>query len=327
MNISLQYQELLNFVEKNISDLVPECEPKSLYEPFKYVMLGGGKRIRPIFNLLGCGIASNDHNEAIYSAVALEILHNFTLVHDDIMDNSNFRRNRPTVHKKWNYPIAILTGDVMIGYAYKLLNKYNNHRNFNQILTLFTNEVIEVCEGQILDMDFNSNKNVSFDDYINMIDKKTARLIETSLAIGGLIGNCNEIEYNSLKNIGKNVGLAFQIQDDILDMVADETKLGKKIGNDLLEGKKTILVIKAKETVNEKNDTEFIEYYFNNNGLKDNEIKIMDEIFKKYNIYDFAIDKMNQYFDIAEANYKYLQDNRYKELLIDIISELKNRKY
>jgi len=327
MNISLKYQDLLNFVEKNISDLVPECEPKSLYEPFKYVMLGGGKRIRPILNLLGCGIASNDHNEAIYSAVAIEILHNFTLVHDDIMDNSNFRRNKPTVHKKWNNAIAILTGDVMIGYAYNLLNKHNNHRNFNQILKLFTNEIIEVCEGQILDMDFNYNKNVTLDDYINMIDKKTARLIETSLSIGGLIGNCSQIEYNALKNIGKNVGLAFQIQDDILDMVANETELGKKIGNDLLEGKKTILVIKAKETVSENADKEFIEYYFNNNGLKDDEIKIMDAIFKKYNIYDFAIDKMNKYFNNAEDNYKYLKDNEYKELLIDIISKLKNRKY
>jgi len=327
MEFSEKYKQLLTKVEKRISEIVPNKEPRNLYEPFTYIMQAGGKRIRPVLCLISCGVVGGDIDKAIDSGVALEVLHNFTLVHDDIMDNSHIRRNRPTVHKKWNEPIAILAGDVMIGYAYNLLPKSSENERADDINRIFTNELIEVCEGQVFDMDFNESKDVTLDQYINMIDKKTARLMESAAAIGANIGFGTDEEIAALRNISKLMGLAFQIQDDLLDMTAEQIKLGKKVGNDLLEGKKTYLVIKAKEEATEKFDIEFINNFYKNNGLNEAEIPLMDNIFKKYKIYEKTEFMINKLFDESLSHFDKLKDNEYKDLLFQLIKSIQNRSF
>ncbi len=327
MEFSEKYKQLLNKVEKRISEIVPNKEPRNLYEPFTYIMQAGGKRIRPVLCLISCGVVGGDIDKAVDSGVALEVLHNFTLVHDDIMDNSHIRRNRPTVHKKWNEPIAILAGDVMIGYAYNLLPKSSENERADDINRIFTNELIEVCEGQVFDMDFNESKNVTLEQYTIMIDKKTARLMETAAAIGANIGMGTEEEILALRNISKLMGLAFQIQDDLLDMTAEQIKLGKKVGNDLLEGKKTYLVIKAKEEATEKFDIEFINNFYKNNRLNEAEIPLMDNIFKKYKIYEKTEFMINKLFDESLSHFDKLKDNEFKELLFQLIKSIQNRSF
>lgn len=327
MEFNTKYKELLSKVEKRISEIVPNKEPKNLYEPFKYIMLAGGKRIRPVLALISCGVVGGDIEKAIDSSVALEVLHNFTLVHDDIMDNSHIRRNRPTVHKKWNEAIAILAGDVMIGYAYNLLPRASEHQRADEINRIFTNELIEVCEGQVFDMDFNESKDVSIEQYMNMIDKKTARLMESAAAIGANIGMGSPEEVVALRNISKLMGLAFQVQDDLLDMTAEQIKLGKKVGNDLLEGKKTFLIIKAKEEATEAFDIDFLNKFYENNGLNEAEIPIMDNIFKKYKIYEKTEFIINKLFDDSLSHFDVLPNNEYKEMLFQLIKNIQNRNF
>ncbi len=327
MEFSDKYKILLDKIESRIANIVPNIEPTNLYEPFSYIMQAGGKRIRPVLTLIACGIVDGDIEQAIDSGVALEILHNFTLVHDDIMDNSLIRRNRPTVHKKWNESIAILVGDVMIGYAFKLLPRYNQHQRADEISRIFINELIEVCEGQVFDMDFNESKKVGLELYLNMIDKKTARMMESAAAIGGHIGMANESELNALRKISQLMGMAFQLQDDLLDMTAEQVKLGKKLGNDLLEGKKTYLIIKAKELAVDTRDIEFINHYYNNNGLVESDIPKMDQLFKKYGIYESTELSINQLFEELMTYFKYLRENEYKELLSQLINNIRNRNF
>ncbi|HRP01192.1 MAG TPA: polyprenyl synthetase family protein [Candidatus Kapabacteria bacterium] len=327
MEFSETYKQLLKMVEGSIQEKLPQGEPKNLYEPFSYIMNLGGKRIRPVLCLICCGVVNGTIENALNSSVALEFLHNFTLVHDDIMDNSLIRRSQPTVHTKWNNAIAILTGDVMIGYAYRLLPNKAEHTRADEIFNLFTNELIEVCEGQVLDIDFNERKDITLEQYINMIDKKTARLIETSAAIGANIGYGSDDEIYALRKITKLLGLAFQIQDDLLDMTAEQSKLGKKIGNDLLEGKKTFLIIKLKDAAKDQQDIAFVNSFYANNGLKEQDIPIMDNLFKKYGIYMQTEQMINSLIDDALSYFTALQDNDYKSLLKQLINEVRNRNF
>ncbi len=327
MEFKEKYQALLSKIESRITEIVPKKLPHNLYAPFSYIMQSGGKRFRPVIALISCGVVGANPDDAIDAGVALEILHNFTLVHDDIMDNSPIRRNRPTVHKKWSEAIAILAGDVMVGYAYSLLPSPSINPNSEEIHKIFTNELIEVCEGQVLDMDFNERTDVNMDEYINMIDKKTARLMETSSAIGALVGNGSDIEIMALRNITRTMGIAFQIQDDLLDMTAEQAKLGKRIGNDLLEGKKTYLIIKAKEIANDKIDIDFIDYYYKNNGLKENETEQMNLIFHKYNIYDETLNEIERLFATTENQFRYLHNNDYTMLLNQLINKIRSREF
>jgi geranylgeranyl diphosphate synthase type II len=241
------------------------------------------------------------------------------------MDNSPLRRGRSTVHVKWDSATAILTGDVMIGYAYKLLPNSSNHSRTDIIRTIFSNELIEVCEGQVLDMMFNGKKDVSMNDYIQMIDKKTARLIETAAVIGGHIGLGSESEINSLRVIARNAGLAFQIQDDLLDMTADESDFGKKIGKDIVEGKKTFLILTAIQNVNNLDDKKLLNEFITNNGLKEEQIPLMDDLFKRNNIYSIAQNEIDNYYNSIEKSYDKLKENEYTNMLKWLLSELNKR--
>ncbi len=327
MDFKIVYNEFLESVEKRIKEYIFEKEPKNLYEPISYIMSSGGKRIRPILTMIACGVVSEKPYMALNAGVALEILHNFTLVHDDIMDDSPMRRNRQTVHVKWSPAIAILTGDAMIGLAYRLLPSDVHHKRTEIILQTFTNEIIEVCEGQVLDMDFNSRKEVSLDEYYKMIDKKTAKLLEACVVIGANLGNASTFEVIALRKIAHNVGIAFQIQDDLLDLTADVQKLGKRIGGDIIEGKKTYFVIKAKELATEPDDIALLSKFYDENGLDESYVPKMVSLFEKLNLFNIANNEINNFFDNAYSQFEYLKVNQYTEMLLWLLNSIQNRKF
>jgi geranylgeranyl diphosphate synthase type II len=239
-------------IETAIAKLSVAREPKSLYDPIVYSLQNGGKRIRPALTILACEVYNkNLTGEAINLALAFEVFHNFTLLHDDLMDNAPIRRGLPTVHVKWNANTAILSGDAMLVEAYKLLSKTKGP-NGEKIIDLFSTTAQQVCEGQMLDMEFEKQDQVSENEYINMIRLKTSVLLGACLKAGAWLGGANDHEADLLYNFGINVGLAFQLKDDLLDTFGNEKNFGKKTGGDILEAKKTYLVIKAVEMMGEK---------------------------------------------------------------------------
>jgi len=231
--------------------------PAGLYEPIDYVMAAGGKRVRPVLTLMACHLFSDDIGKAVTPALALEIFHNFTLLHDDLMDHADVRRNRPTVHKRWNESAAILSGDAMLILAYRLMCRAQSEI-LPELLDVFTQTALEVCEGQQYDMDFEQRSDVCIDEYLQMIRLKTAVLLAASLKIGAICGGATRENIESLDRFGISLGLTFQIQDDWLDVYADPDVFGKAIGGDILTGKKTFLLLTAFEKADETTRTKLI---------------------------------------------------------------------
>jgi len=321
------YTSFLTKVSSRIEEYIRPDEPVGLYIPFKYIMTAGGKRIRAILPMIACGAVGGNPNEALDCGVALEILHNFTLVHDDIMDESPMRRNKPTIHAKWDEPTAILTGDVMIGHALNLLPDTKKNKNSCEIIKTFSQGLIEVCEGQAYDMQFNNKKDVTLEDYILMITKKTARLLETSAIIGGYCGNGNEQQILSLRNYANSLGLAFQIQDDLLDISAVQSDLGKTIGLDIVEGKKTFLIIRSLEKVETQSDKKLLNKFMNGNGLGKEYIPDMQDLFSRLGIFEDTQQRINEYFSKAEVETNKLPENDFTGMLRWLIVRLNKRKY
>lgn len=234
---------------------LPES-PNSLYEPIRYTMKLGGKRIRPKMLINACGLCNGDTSRATRAAVAIEALHNFTLIHDDIMDNARTRRGQQTVHTKWDENIAILSGDALFARSVELIGEYAieswiSFESFRSILAEFLKATRTVCEGQALDMEFERSQLVSLESYLDMIYKKTAALLESSMKIGAMLAGATDLQINDIGNIGRSVGLAFQIQDDLLDVIGNPDKFGKAPGGDILMKKKTYLSITALQMANE----------------------------------------------------------------------------
>ena len=221
--------------------------PQTLYDPARYFLELGGKRVRPVACLMGNELFDNVAEDTWNVAVAIELFHNFTLIHDDIMDRAPLRRNKETVHQKYGESTALLAGDVMLVAAYEYLNKVS-HNTSRQIIGLFNKTAREVCEGQQLDMDFEKSSTVNFDDYLHMINLKTSVLLGASLQLGAVIGGAGERNQNLLYEFGRKLGLAFQVQDDYLDAFGDSEKFGKQVGGDIMANKKTFLLIHALET-------------------------------------------------------------------------------
>jgi geranylgeranyl diphosphate synthase, type II len=239
-----RYRGLRAQIDTRLAQVIDRTEPETMYTPARYVLEGGGKRIRPVLVMLACEAVGGRAGDALDAGVAVEILHNFTLVHDDIMDNADQRRGRQTVHTKWDANIAILVGDELIGIAYKCLLR-TMHGDLRDIISVFTDGMIEVCEGQSYDKEFESREAVSEDEYLMMIAKKTGRLVSMSAELGAIIGGASDVQRRALISYAEHIGRAFQIQDDLLDVVADEKEFGKSIGGDILEGKKTYLLVRA----------------------------------------------------------------------------------
>jgi len=244
MNYEQRYLHHKQQIDRRLKQFIRQQEPRSLYGPLTYILEGGGKRIRPLILLLSCEAVGGTARYALQAAVAIEILHNFTLVHDDIMDNAASRRGRPTVHTKWDLNVAILVGDELLALAYRALLMTESH-NIQKIAKVFTEGVVEVCEGQAYDKEFETRRAVRVNDYLLMIEKKTAKMVAVAAEIGALIGNGTVASIHALRQYGEYVGRAFQIQDDLLDIVANERELGKALGGDLVEGKKTFLLLEA----------------------------------------------------------------------------------
>ena len=258
-------------------------EPKNLYEPIDYILKLGGKRIRPILTLMAADIFSNNYKKALPAALAVEVFHNFTLVHDDIMDDAPLRRGKATVHEKWNINTGILSGDAMLILAYQYFEKYDPVV-FQKLAKIFSKTALEVCDGQQLDIDFETRNNVTIAEYIEMIGLKTSVLVAAALKMGAIIAETSEENTNLIYEYGLNLGIAFQLQDDYLDTFGNSATFGKQIGGDIIENKKTYLYLKALEVSDMKNKTQLKLLY--SQKLKENAIKIKEvtAIFKSNNI-------------------------------------------
>lgn len=291
------YKSEIEIFEKKYQLVLKDKKPKSLYEPCDYIVASNGKRLRPFLVLLAAKAVGSKSRKVINAAIAVELFHNFTLVHDDIMDNADKRRGRPTLHIKYDVNTAILAGDNLLAIAYQSLMKDCKINGLSAIDD-FTTGLIEVCEGQSLDKDFEVRKKVSLDEYIVMISKKTAALAEACCSIGAKLGGGSKKEINALRRYGKYLGLAFQIQDDLLDIMADEVELGKKIGGDLLEGKKTFLLLKALENSKGK-DQKLIEKVILNSGIKSTEIQKYKKLYIKLGVVEDAATEVKRYTKLA----------------------------
>jgi len=270
-------------------------EPASLYEPNEYFLNLGGKRIRPVLCLMGNELFDDVKDDAWHVATAIELFHNFTLIHDDIMDKAPMRRSMETVHKKYGENTALLAGDVMLVVAYDYLNKISSSY-LHQIIRLFNATAKQVCEGQQTDMDFEKKETVNIDEYLKMIELKTSVLLAASLKMGAILGGAGERNQNLLYEFGKKLGIAFQVQDDYLDAFGDPEKFGKQVGGDILANKKTFLLIHAFEMASPAQKMELDQLINGNSSAK---VEKVTQIFRESKVDEWAIQLKNQFLDEA----------------------------
>ena len=316
-----ELQTFFNHELRKELDTLAETNPKNLYIPIKYALDMGGKRLRPVMLLLTHGLFSNKIENAIPGAIAIEVFHNFTLLHDDIMDKAELRRNQATVYQKFNENVAILSGDAMsfISFQY-LLKSTSNH--LPEILKLFSKTAVEVCEGQQFDMDFEDQIDVKEGEYLRMIQLKTAVLLGCSLKTGALLANVKGKRADELYNLGINLGLAFQLQDDLLDTFGNENTFGKKIGGDIVANKKTYLAIKAMELADKNQKQELLSWMWGKDANAKEKIKAVTNIFNQLNIEEITQNKIDFYFDAASENIKKLRLSSEQKKQLRHLSEI-----
>lgn len=317
------YSELYKLITSEIESSSYGQNPAELYNPISYMMALGGKRLRPVLVLMGCQLFDSNVIKAIHAAHAIEVFHNFTLVHDDIMDNAPLRRGQQTVYTKWNMPIAILSGDLMMIKATQLLCKTETSQ-LKALLDMFNKTAIEVCEGQQIDMNFEARNDVKHEEYIHMISLKTSVLLAASLHIGAKIGGATDEDAQYLYDFGKNIGIAFQIQDDILDSFGEGDKVGKKIGGDIASNKKTLLLIELLAACH-KDDKVLIEKLMDDTN-EEAKINGVLDLYKKYQVKEFAEAEKTKYLNLAfESLDKVNAKDEAKKLLSDTAHELMTR--
>jgi geranylgeranyl diphosphate synthase type II len=321
----LQVNQAQDIINKRISDLCYPASPERLYEPIRYVLRLGGKRIRPVFTLLACNLFSDDVVRAVEPAVGLEIFHNFTLLHDDIMDRADMRRGNLTVHKKWSDNVAILSGDAMQIDAYRHVTQVPPDK-LKDVLDLFSQTAMEVCEGQQYDMDFELREKVTLSEYIEMIRLKTAVLLACSLKVGALIGGAETGDASLLYDFGINLGLAFQLQDDFLDVYGDAHKFGKNIGGDILCNKKTFLLISALNSADAQTKTDLDKWITAVNPNPQEKIKVVTEIYNRLNISGICQEEITRFHQQALVALRALNcPDHKKTILCDYANRLINR--
>jgi geranylgeranyl diphosphate synthase type II len=287
-------QELQNIIDKAVKETEYPKEPKELYDPIAYLMALGGKRLRPALVLMATDLFGGDINEALAPALAVELFHNFTLMHDDIMDKAPLRRGQPTVHAKWNESVAILSGDVMFVKAYKMMIQVKSEI-LTDVLEVFNATAIGVCEGQQIDMNFENRNEVTIEEYIEMIRLKTAVLVGGALKIGALIGSADKKNADLLYQFGENLGIAFQLQDDILDVYGDPLKFGKQVGGDIMSNKKTYLLIKALALAKDK-ELENLNHWLNLKEFNTEEkVEAVKEIYNNLGVRTLSENTMHTY--------------------------------
>lgn len=285
-------------IKDYLEDLDFEKSPPELYQPMKYAITMGGKRLRPLLTLIACDMFGGKTEKALHAAVAFEIFHNFTLVHDDIMDKAPLRRGKETIYQKWNQNIGILSGDALLAMAFDVLS-HSSRQHLTKLVGILSKVAIEVCEGQQLDINFETSDQVSISDYINMIKLKTAVLTANALKAGAIIAGATDTDCNLIYDFGINLGIAFQIKDDLLDVYGSEQKFGKKIGGDILAHKKTILFVLACETDDGVLKKDFLNSYLLNNKTDTERIKKVVNIFDILTVKSRAEKMMDDYYKQA----------------------------
>lgn len=312
-------------INHEIAKLNWEREPKGLYAPIAYTMAAGGKRVRPQLAMIACGIFGGNEQEVAPAAMALEVFHNFTLLHDDVMDKAEVRRGRPTAHIQWNENTAILSGDQMMIEAYKLLAEVPESK-LHKVLRLFNEMATEICEGQQYDVDFESQEHVTIEEYLKMIRLKTSVLLATALQIGSYLAGANEAQQEALYQFGINVGLAFQIQDDILDVWGDPKTFGKAVGGDISCNKKTYVYLTAQKLADDELAEELHQWY--GSVLDDNTEKIaaVKGIFEQLNVRAACEAVVEDYTQKALLILDTLPQNAATEQLRQLANKLNTRK-
>ena len=317
---------MLNFytqkVESYLENYSLPVSPVNLYEPLVYFLGLGGKRLRPVLTLIAAELGGKSADEALHAAVSIELFHNFSLIHDDIMDNAPIRRGLPTVHEKWNSNIAILSGDVLLVKAYELISKQNKE-HIPDLYQLFNKTAIEVCEGQQMDMDFEIREDVTIEEYIAMIRLKTSVLLGCALEFGFLISNQSVENRKNIYDFGVNLGIAFQIQDDILDLYGDPDKVGKQVGGDVRANKKTLLYLAAKKICKNLNNNKL-------NSLKetkdlDKKVQETSTFYKEIGVLEETQKYLNYYYDSAMKSLELVEVNSSKDNLHQMVNYLFNR--
>ena len=275
MHSIYQYQE---FISDYLESQYETKEPRNLYEPIHYILKLGGKRMRPVLTLMSAEVFDADYKLALPAALAVEVFHNFSLVHDDIMDDAPLRRGNQTVHEKWDTNTAILSGDAMLILAYQYFEKYNTDV-FRELAKLFSKTALEVCEGQQWDVDFESRTDVTIAEYLKMIEYKTAVLVAAAMKMGAIVAETTTENANLIYDFGLNLGLAFQLQDDYLDAFGDPKTFGKQVGGDIIENKKTYLYLKANEFASDVQRAELLDLFTSNLENNTEKIETVKNIF------------------------------------------------
>ena len=316
------FSELHDIIEKELSDLYYPSTPKNLYDPIKYILNIGGKRIRPILMLLSHQLFSEDIEKSLKAALGIEVFHNFTLLHDDIMDEAPLRRGLQTVHEKWDNNTAILSGDAMLVQSYRLVSDVELSK-LRDVFDVFNKAAKEVCEGQQWDMDFEERENVSINEYLKMIEYKTSVLLASSLKIGAINGGATKQDADNIYEFGKNMGIAFQLKDDFLDTFGNSATFGKQIGNDIISNKKTYLYLKALEDSDEKHRSKLIEFFSTNIDSQD-KVDDVKSIFTDLEIPRKTMDLIKEY-NHKSLNYLGAINSKNKKPLLDFAKLLIDR--
>lgn len=322
MNLSQMMEDIENYLQQyNYGN-----EPIELYQPISYIMNLGGKRIRPLLTLLAYALYKSDYQKILTPAAGIEVFHNFTLMHDDIMDQAPIRRGNPTVHEKWNANTAILSGDVMLVKAYEMLLEVD-HSILPNLLRRFNQTAAEVCEGQQQDMNFEKVDYVTEAEYLDMIRLKTAVLLGFALQAGALLAGATEHDANCLYNFGVNIGIGFQLKDDLLDVYADKAKFGKQVGGDIMANKKTFLLIKARELATGETEDKLSNLLQLNISSNKEKVFKVTEIYNELNIKALTEEKMSDYFKKGFDQLSALNVNNQSALnhLVQLTEELINR--
>jgi geranylgeranyl pyrophosphate synthase len=317
-----QYRDALN---ERTTAVFRDRKPNSLYDPVRYVVSSGGKQLRPVLLLACCEAVGGDFRSLLDVAVALECVHNFTLVHDDIMDEDDLRRGRQTVHKKWNENTAILTGDALLVKAFELLSSVEE-RKMPYMIGEFSSGILEICEGQVLDKEFEKRETVSVEEYYDMIAKKTGRLFSLSCQLGAYLGDGSAEQIKALEQYGNRIGFAFQIQDDVLDLISRDDVLGKNIGSDLRGGKKTFLVSYALDHLH----AEELQLFNSILALKSpakSDFEQFIQLCKKSGTFDAAETEIQQALAAARRNLSLIKTSVAKDILIALLDQIETRTF
>lgn len=318
--------DLQAIVEKSFGELQLPIEPRNLYEPISYTLSLGGKRVRPILCLMSANLFSDIVDKAVKPAIALEIFHNFTLIHDDIMDNADVRRGKPTVHKKWNPNVAILSGDAAIIVAYKYVAQ-TDPVLLPEILKVFNATALEVCDGQQFDMEYEKLPVVTEDDYLRMIELKTSVLLAAAAKIGAILGGASLQDGERLYNFGRNLGLAFQLQDDLLDTYGDPKVFGKAIGGDIISNKKTFLMINALKLATQPSQVALQKILKNEAITPEEKIASVKAIYDEVGVKEITEKKIDFYYKLALAEIaKISVREERKEAILSYAEKIMGRK-